>query len=423
MKRKIIFTLIFCLSVYNIMFGATGQAGSAGAYLRMGTGARAIAMGSAFTSIADDPTAVHWNPAGAARIDRKSVASMHAVLTLDRSYDYTGFVSPMSFGSWGVSWISAGVDKIERYDAVGNRIGFFDDTENAYIFTYAAPLGDKYKLGANIKYLSHDILGNSATSWGADIGFLAHVNERIDVGATLRNIGTKMKWDTASARSDEIPFNIALGISYKAYENLMFAFDVDKTNDLDTKLNFGVEGTIKDNFAVRTGSNDGDFTAGVGLIFDNWNMDYAWSDSELGDTHRISASFQFGSTYKKTKYAQSITPDALEDEYDKPVAKPKKSRKRIRKAKEKVIVKVDPKEVIKLYDQGNELLINKKYDDAISVLKNVIKIDPNFADAFYKIGIAYVMKKEQNTAKKYLKHGLKLDPKNNYAKYAEVIVK
>ncbi len=422
MKRKIIFTLIFCLGVYNIMFGATGQAGSAGAYLRMGTGARAIAMGSAFTSIADDPTAVHWNPSGAARIDRKSVASMHAVLTLDRSYDYTGFVAPMSFGCWGVSWISAGVDKIERYDAVGNRIGFFDDTENAYIFTYAAPFGEKYKLGANIKYLSHDILGNSANSWGADIGFLAHVNERIDVGATLRNIGTKMKWDTASGRSDEIPFNIALGISYKAYKNLMFAFDIDKTNDLDTKLNFGVEGKIKNNFAIRAGSNDGDFTAGVGLLFDNWNLDYAWSDSVLGDTHRISASFQFGSVHTKTGFTKAITPDALEE--DEAVVKLAKSRKMSkRKAREKVIMKVDPKEVIKLYDQGNELLISKNYDKAISILKQVIKVDPNFADAFYKIGIAYVMKKDQQTAKKYLKHGLKLDPKNNYAKYAEVIVK
>lgn len=422
MEKKTVLTLIFFLGLLIFVSAESGKAGSAGAYLRMGTGARAIGMGSAYTSIADDPTAVHWNPAGVAALDRKSVASMHAVLTLDRSYDYTGFVAPMDYGAWGVSWISAGVDKIERYDSVGNRLGFFDDTENAYIFTYAAPLGERYEFGGNIKFLRHNILDNSAESWGADLGFIAHVNERINVGATLRNIGAKMKWDTASQRSDEIPFNLALGISYKPYKNLLFAFDVDKTNDLDTKLNFGIEGRIQKNFALRAGSNDGDFTAGIGLLFENWNLDYAWSDSELGDSHRISASFQFGATYHRTRFEKSISPDVLKREpVEQDVIKEEPLPRR--KAVEKVVNKVDPKEVIKLYDQGNELLISKKYDEAIAVLKDVIKIDPNFADAFYKVGIAYVMKKEQDTAKKYLKQGLKLDPKNNYAKYAEVIVK
>ena len=242
MKRILFFALIFCLGMLS--YASTGSAGSAGAYLRMGMGARAIAMGSAYCSIADDPTAVHWNTSGISQIYKNTVSSMHAVLTLDRSYDYTGFVSPLYRGSWGVSWISAGVDKIERYDSVGNRIGYFDDSENAYIFSYAVPIGHRYNIGVNIKYLRHDILDNAADSWGADFGFLAHVNERIDIGATLRNIGAKMKWDTVSGRSDEIPFDMALGISYKPYKNLILAVDVNKTNDLDTKVNFGIEGKI-----------------------------------------------------------------------------------------------------------------------------------------------------------------------------------
>lgn len=40
-------------------------------FLTISQGARATAMGSAFVAIADDPSAVYWNPAGIARLDQK----------------------------------------------------------------------------------------------------------------------------------------------------------------------------------------------------------------------------------------------------------------------------------------------------------------------------------------------------------------
>ena len=45
-------------------FAATGEAGFA--FLKLGVGARAMGMGSAYVAVADDPTALHWNPAGLA---------------------------------------------------------------------------------------------------------------------------------------------------------------------------------------------------------------------------------------------------------------------------------------------------------------------------------------------------------------------
>ncbi|HID92967.1 MAG TPA: hypothetical protein EYP60_02615 [bacterium (Candidatus Stahlbacteria)] len=41
-----------------------GNAAYAGEFLHMGVGARPIGMGGAFTSVADDPSAGYWNPAG-----------------------------------------------------------------------------------------------------------------------------------------------------------------------------------------------------------------------------------------------------------------------------------------------------------------------------------------------------------------------
>lgn len=44
-----------------------------GSDLGMGIGARAIGMGGAFVSIADDPSAVFWNPAGLSAVNRPQV--------------------------------------------------------------------------------------------------------------------------------------------------------------------------------------------------------------------------------------------------------------------------------------------------------------------------------------------------------------
>ena len=37
-------------------------------FLKIGVGARACGMSSAFTAVADDPSAMHWNPAGLAMV-------------------------------------------------------------------------------------------------------------------------------------------------------------------------------------------------------------------------------------------------------------------------------------------------------------------------------------------------------------------
>jgi threonine dehydratase len=40
-----------------------------GQFLKIGVGARAEGMGGAFVAVADDPSAVFWNPAGIARLE------------------------------------------------------------------------------------------------------------------------------------------------------------------------------------------------------------------------------------------------------------------------------------------------------------------------------------------------------------------
>jgi len=59
---KIVIPSIMLLLWSMVSGQDTGTTGST--FLKLGAGARAIGMGSAFTGLSDDATAIYWNPAG-----------------------------------------------------------------------------------------------------------------------------------------------------------------------------------------------------------------------------------------------------------------------------------------------------------------------------------------------------------------------
>ena len=90
--KKVLKTLfLIALSVSTMSAAFADSAGGAGAYLKMGVGARALGMGSAFTAMADDATSAFWNPAGLARLQKGEASFMHANLTMDREYNFFNY--------------------------------------------------------------------------------------------------------------------------------------------------------------------------------------------------------------------------------------------------------------------------------------------------------------------------------------------
>ena len=67
--------------------------------------------------------------------------------------------------------------------------------------------------------------------------------------------------------------------------------------DLDTKYegswHLGTELLYQSLFALRFGSNDGQFTAGAGLAYWKIKLDYAYQHHDLGNTHRVGLTFLF----------------------------------------------------------------------------------------------------------------------------------
>ena len=71
-------------------------------FLTIGIGARATAMGSAFTAVASDVTALYWNPAGIASFDQNQLTLIHSEWIADLKHDFIGLAVPLgTMGSIG----------------------------------------------------------------------------------------------------------------------------------------------------------------------------------------------------------------------------------------------------------------------------------------------------------------------------------
>ena len=80
----------------------------AGEFLRIGVGARALGMGSAFMGLSDDGTAAYWNPAGLATLEHREITAMHAEqFGSIVQYDFLSYVMPIGeLAMWGTSGVS-----------------------------------------------------------------------------------------------------------------------------------------------------------------------------------------------------------------------------------------------------------------------------------------------------------------------------
>ena len=57
-------------------------------FLEIGIGARALALGSAFTALADDPSTLYWNVGGLAKLKRNGFMFNHSEWIADINFDF-----------------------------------------------------------------------------------------------------------------------------------------------------------------------------------------------------------------------------------------------------------------------------------------------------------------------------------------------
>ncbi|MCI0697258.1 PorV/PorQ family protein [candidate division KSB1 bacterium] len=301
-------------------------------FLKFAVGARANAMGESFAAVANDASALFWNPGGVGNLKNLEVHLTHVDYLLDIRFEFAGLVVPIGSGNLGFSAAVLGMDN-ERVTTLADPDGASGVTWSASGFalglTYSRALTDRFAVGVTGKYIQENIYNSSANTLAMDIGSLYDTGIRgIKIGMAMSNFGGKMKLGGRDLTQREVdadavlggnigqsadlvvnswplPLNFRVGLSVEVFRNesstLLLASDFNHPTDADERLNFGAEYSFSDRVFLRGGYklnyDEESFTFGSGLNLPitnyNFMLDYSFNDfGILGRTHRFSLGFR-----------------------------------------------------------------------------------------------------------------------------------
>jgi hypothetical protein len=299
-------------------------------FLRIGVGPRAMGMGGAFISLADDGTAAYWNPAGLAQIRVPHVMAAQTFLFKSLAdHNFVNATLPLKNDfAIGVSWMRLEVDDIPQFSArVPGRTGtnlqqepganLQKDTEQAYFISLAKQY--KYNLGLgpfngvlpiempvaiNLKYIRQSIDSETSQGYGLDFGYMIKVGLKdaigyenaghITMGITARDlIGTRIHWDTRRDETIDPSFRMGFSIT-QSITPIQGTLIISEQHNLYNSESFrlGMEYWHHNLLAIRIGYGD-HFTTGAGFIIRQLMFDYAFFNEGNGGTHYFSAGFNY----------------------------------------------------------------------------------------------------------------------------------
>ncbi|MDA0745754.1 MAG: PorV/PorQ family protein [bacterium] len=288
----------------------------AGDPLLQGAGARSLGMGSAFVAISNDATAVYWNPAGLARLNRHELLVQHAEQFGGTvNHDVFAAAGPSSAGGFGGGLVRLGVDDIkltglEDPDAplgpdnrpvVSSVVGTTDYT---FYLGYGRQVRPDLALGTGFKIIRRNLSVGNGSGYGIDLGALYTPSPQWSVGLVIRNL-TRTRIHFDSGTSDRISPSLLAGLAYhrdlpslqgRITASTSLHLGEEKSNEDNLQgIQLGAEYVYRERIALRLGAEGNHFTAGAGVrLYQRVAIDLAFLENgQLDNTYRISASVYF----------------------------------------------------------------------------------------------------------------------------------
>lgn len=268
---------------------STQYEGLPGSYLRFGAGARDMAMGKAFVALADDATAVYWNPAGLTQLQGGELTGLYATLFEDTRYSFLSFVHPTEeFGAFGIGMVILSSNNFEGRNNRAQFTGELEEMQRCIILSHGRKVSRRLSLGASTKIITERIGSYNDTRIGMDGAAFFHFRDYLNFGVNIQNIvppSLKLHY-----KSETFPLTLRVGSALKALNNnLIVALDIDKLPSQGYKTHFGTEYWLKHkSVAIRMGLDNTELTTGMGMNFENYCLDYSLANQKLGYSHRLS---------------------------------------------------------------------------------------------------------------------------------------
>lgn len=281
-------------------------------FLKIGVGARAAAMGESFVAVANDASALYWNPAGIMEFNQDQIILAHMEWPVDIRHEFLGYVH--HFGdanAIGVSAVSLHMDDMEEtteFQPTGTG-NFFSFGDIGISLSYARQLTDRFSAGATVRFVEETLAEVKTRGLLVDIGtwyWTGYRSTRFAVavsnfGPNLRPGGTLPSGDEPLTEFQSFApptifrFGFAMELLQNDSQRMTTAVQLNHPNDNSENVNFGVEYAFEEKFILRGGYrinvDEASFSFGGGLkipvTFAGLSLNVAYSDfGRLGNTTR-----------------------------------------------------------------------------------------------------------------------------------------
>ncbi len=324
------YTLIFLCLFATVSFSqgllpklGEQRAGTAAVtFLKIGVGARATALGGAYSALAQDATASYWNPAGLVQSSRNEVVLSHLDWLVDVDFEYAAYVHQITKNialSGYVGFLHlADMPVTTEFHPYGNG-EYFSYSDLLAGLSMALKMTDRFSFGVSLKYVREDLADLYMDGLLVDFGTYYWTGfKTLRIAATVRNFGTDFQPNgtyirreangesEAEYESFSAPAIFTLGAAMDVYSinSHVFTGAVQMNHPMDDSENFviGLEYSWKNMFALRSGYRGNDeenrWTFGAGAHFmlygKKLKIDYSYADFEsFVMTQQITFGFEF----------------------------------------------------------------------------------------------------------------------------------
>jgi len=325
----LIFIIPVILNAQNKKIAQTGFQ-----FLSVGTNARAIALGEAFTTVESSSNSLFYNPAGMAGSNYFFDVSLNTMRWIADINYLSGSIGlnfeKGKYGVFGISFLNIDYGNF-LYTRVSttSESGYEDITSGIpkpYAFSfglgYAKQLSDKFSVGGQIKYVKQslgssdvpiyegpsNIIGTEEKQYALsvfafDFGTIYKTGfKSLVFGMSVRNFSEEVKYEKEGF---QLPLTFRIGLSINAFDfleslkenhKLLFIVDAVHPRSFPEYIAIGSEYVFMNLLFLRVGFVTGqdlyDLNAGFGIRKFGFELNYAYTPYfEFKDIHRFSVGF------------------------------------------------------------------------------------------------------------------------------------
>jgi hypothetical protein len=299
-------------------------------FLKIGPDARGTAMGESFVAVANDVSALFWNPAGLTNTAQDQAIFTHTQWLVDLQHEFAGASFHLTQNDViGAAFTSLHTDpmKVTTETQPTGTGNYFSYGDIAVAGTYARKMTDQFSFGITARYVRETIdqlkteavLIDLGTYYTMGIGSARFAVVVSNFGANVSPKGTVVSGNGSivdSYQSFSPPTLFKLGVAFEPYETdqnrITTSIQLNHPNDNAENVRLGVEYAYESMFFLRAGvkrtigeallakstTSAEDYTFGAGvripIAIMTVNADYSYANfNDLGNVHRFSVAISY----------------------------------------------------------------------------------------------------------------------------------